>query len=200
MKILAFTDPHTSEKQLQKVKEKVEKENPDMIICSGDFTIFTRQTEMMLKKFHELGKPFYFTHGNHEDEQEVRKLSKKYSNLHFFHKETCVIQEILFLWYGGGGFSQTDKKFEAFAPFFEKEMKPYEKVIMITHGPPYQTTLDPIVGEHCGNISFKQFLTKHAQKIILYLCGHLHENFHKHDKIGNCILINPGPDGELIEI
>ena len=57
MKILAFTDPHTSEKQLQKVKEKVEKENPDMIICSGDFTIFTRQTEMMLKKFHELGKP-----------------------------------------------------------------------------------------------------------------------------------------------
>lgn len=200
MKILAFTDPHTSEKQMNKVAEKVKKENPDLIICSGDFTIFTRQTDMMLKKFHELGKPFFFTHGNHEDEIEVRKLSKKYSNLHFFHKEFCVINGILFLWYGGGGFSTVDKKFEAFAPIFEKKMEKYEQVIMVTHAPPYQTKLDLIVGEPCGNMSFKQFLTKHSQKIKLCICGHLHENFHQHDKIGNCVLINPGPDGEIIEI
>ena len=200
MKILAFTDIHNSEKQMLKVKEKALQDKPDLVICSGDFTVMGRSTENMLKHFNDLGKPFYFTHGNHEDEYEIRKLVKKYPNLHFLHKETCVVNDILFLWYGGGGFSSIDKRFESLVSSFEKKMQNYSKVVMITHGPPYKTNLDPIVGEPCGNLSYKQFLVKHCAKIVLYLCGHLHENFHKHDQIGNCKLINPGPDGEIIEI
>ncbi|MBS3176515.1 metallophosphoesterase [Candidatus Woesearchaeota archaeon] len=200
MKILAFTDLHNSEKALDKMREKVLKNNPKIIICSGDFTIFCRNPEPMLKKFNQFGKPFYFTHGNHEDEREVERISKKYSNLHFFHKETCVIDDILFLWYGGQGFSCVDKRFEQFFPTFEKKMKNFEKVVLVTHAPPYKTKLDLIVGEHCGNKSFRQFLMKHCSKIILYICGHLHENFHKSDRIGKCRLVNPGPDGEIIEV
>ena len=200
MRILAFTDIHCSPAALDRIKEKVKTKNPDIIICSGDFTIFTRHTDAMLKKFQELGKPFYFTHGNHEDEAQIRSLVKKYSLLHFFHREACVLAGTLFLWYGGGGFSFRDKAFERFAPFFEKLIKKHDRIVMITHAPPYKTKLDPIVGQHCGNNSFKQFLVKHSAKISLYLCGHLHENFHKKDKVGNCVLVNAGPDGEIIEL
>ena len=34
----------------------------------------------------------------------------------------------------------------------------------------------------------------------MLLCGHLHENFNKKDKLNKTILINPGPNGEMITI
>ena len=37
-------------------------------------------------------------------------------------------------------------------------------------------------------------------KPVLTICGHLHETFNKQDKLGKSIIINPGPEGQLIEI
>jgi len=35
---------------------------------------------------------------------------------------------------------------------------------------------------------------------VLVLCGHFHENFRKQDKIKNTLIINPGPDGTIINV
>lgn len=64
--------------------------------------------------------------------------------------------------------------------------------------PPYRTKLDNLYGESVGNISFRKFLVK--GKVDLMLCGHLHENFNKKDKLKNTIIVNPGPSAKIITI
>ena len=75
MKILAFTDSHGSRTALTKIKQKAKK--ADYVLCCGDFTIFSNGTQTFLKEFNKIKKPFILIHGNHEGEDEVRKLVKK---------------------------------------------------------------------------------------------------------------------------
>ena len=73
-----------------------------------------------------------------------------------------------------------------------------KKIIFITHGPPYGTKIDLLGTNYAGNKSYTNFIKK--EKPILALCGHLHENFGKTDQIGPSKLMNPGPEGEIIDI
>ena len=73
-----------------------------------------------------------------------------------------------------------------------------KKIILVTHAPPYKTNVDRIAGGHCGNKSIRHFIDKN--KIDLVVCGHLHENFGKEDKIKKTRIINPGPFGKIVEI
>ena len=69
----------------------------------------------------------------------------------------------------------------------------------MTHGPPYGTLLDLIDDDHVGCQSYTSFIEKN--KIPLHLCGHLHENFKVIDEYKErTAIINPGPDGMIIEI
>src|SRR3989344_307952 len=110
------------------------------------------------------------------------------------HKKVKTIGNYNFVGYGGGGFSQRDKEFEKFASKIKKE-----NIVLITHAPPYDTRLDylPQTG-HVGSRSIKEFIKKH--KPLLVICGHLHENETKKQKIKSTMLVNPGSKGEIIEI
>ena len=101
--------------------------------------------------------------------------------------------------YGCGGFSLVDREFDKTAVKFRKIIKMNEdkKIILVTHAPPYKTRLDKL-GIHCGNKSIRKFIDKN--KIDLVICGHLHENFGKEDKINKTRLINPGPFGKILTV
>ncbi|MAG38453.1 hypothetical protein CMO90_00010 [Candidatus Woesearchaeota archaeon] len=195
MKILAYTDHHGSPDELKEVAEKVKK--ADIIICAGDFTIFEHEVEFIMHQMNNLSKKTLLIHGNHEAEETTNLLSKHFKNIKFLHKKAYETNGYLFLGYGGGGFATIEPEFEEQSKEFKKLMK-RKKTILITHGPPYGTKLDIMGGGHVGNKSFTKFI-KEAQP-DLFICGHLHERFHTKDKIGKTILINPGPDGEIIEI
>ena len=140
-------------------------------------------------------------HGNHEDEKTFMKFSKLFKNIIFIHKNYFIEDNVLFLGYGGGGFSETDKAFEKIANTKFKKLirnNKREKIILVTHAPPYRTKLDKLGDGHCGNKSIRHFAEKN--KISFLICGHLHENFGKEDKIGKTKVINPGPFGKMIEI
>ena len=107
----------------------------------------------------------------------------------------------MFLGYGGGGFSQRDKEFEHLAKTkFNDAIKSNKdkKIILVTHAPPYGTKVDLIVGEHCGNKTFRDFIIKN--KVDLHICGHLHENFDKKDNLKKTLIVNPGPYGRIIKL
>src|SRR3989344_1980278 len=80
----------------------------------------------------------------------------------------------------------------------ETEIKK-ENIFLKTHAPPDDTRLDclPQTG-HVGSKSKKEFIKKH--KPLLVICGHLHENEAKKQKIKSTMLVNPGSKGEIIEI
>ncbi len=197
MKLLIFTDVHSNLKIIHKLIEKSKKENPDLLICSGDISEFGKNLEKILLMFKSTNKPLIILHGNHELEEELKIMSKKFDFIIFLHKKLLKINNYTFLGYGGSGFSYRDKDFEFFIKKHASELKK-SNLILITHAPPYKTKLDQIHNNHYGNLSIKRFIREF--KPVIHICGHFHENFGKTNKLQNTLLINPGPFGKIINL
>jgi len=199
MKILAFTDIHGSATALKRLKKKVLSQKPDLLVCAGDVSVFEHGIVSLMRKLDKLNKEIIIIHGNHEEPSTFRKCSKLFKNIIFIHKKHFIKDDSLFLGYGGGGFSIVDKEFEKVGKKFKKIISNNKdkKIILVTHAPPYKTKLDKLE-IHCGNKSIRNFVEKN--KIDLLICGHLHENFGKEDKIKKTKVVNPGPFGKIIKV
>ncbi len=201
MKLLAFTDIHGSLTALRRLEQKVKYQKPDLLVCAGDISIFEHGIVGIMRKLSQLNKRILIIHGNHEDASTFFKYSRLFKNIIFIHKNYFIEEDLLFLGYGGGGFSKTDRMFEHIAKTkFNKIIKENKgkKIILLTHAPPYGTRLDKLGKNHAGSKSFLDFIKKYG--VNLSISGHLHENFGKEDKIGKTKVINPGPFGKIIEI
>jgi uncharacterized protein len=196
MKLLAFVDLHGSLKALDKIKAKAKQ--ADMIVCAGDISIFENNLDYLLFQLNKLNKPVLVIPGNHEDNTDISQLTNELNNVTNIHKKAFAKDNLLFLGYGGSGFSMVDKEFISISKKFEKELKKHKdkKTILVTHAPPYKTKLDKIQGEACGNKSIKNFILKVKPNLVI--SGHLHENAGKEDKIKSIRLVNPGPYGKII--
>jgi len=199
MKILAFADTHESFTSRKKIDALVKTERPDVIVCAGDFTVFEQYLEQMMDWMQKLPAPVLLIHGNHEEEAVVRKMCAHRSNLTFIHKKPVLIQDTLFIGWGGGGFDTMDAQFDHHAKEIAPRIEKATKVVLVTHGPPHGNKLDHLHGGNVGNRSYSNFLKKNAN-VVLAISGHLHENFEKEDKQHNCRLINPGPNGKVLTI
>ena len=112
MKILAFTDIHGSLVALKRLEQKVRAQKPELLVCSGDVSIFEYGIVGILRRLNKLNKKIIIVHGNHEDEKTFVKCSRMFKNIIYIHKNYFIEGNALFLGYGGDGFSIVDKKFE----------------------------------------------------------------------------------------
>jgi putative phosphoesterase len=198
MKILAFTDTHGNKKAIDEIIRKTKEENPDLLICCGDLSIFGEKLDVIAKKLNELNKKILIIPGNHETEEQIRYISLKYKNILNLHKGLFEYNNHLFFGYGEGGFSTNDEKFERITAKLEKDLSKDKPLILILHAPPHKTNLDILQTGHVGNKSYRKFIEKVSP--IIVLSGHIHENEKKQDKINTTLLINPGREGCIIEI
>ncbi len=211
MKILAFTDIHGNAKslgyvsisqtlkRLEQFKKTIKKEHIDVAVCIGDFTFFNEHVELLLKKIADLGVDVLLVHGNHEDEMEVRILSKQYPSIHFMHKKMKKIGNYTFIGYGGDGFSRRDPEFVATMKTLTKKLDKKEKIIFISHEPPYGTKIDYREGYgHVGSVDYREFIDKN--NVVLALAGHIHECFGEEQKLKKVLVLDPGPDGRIINL
>ena len=203
MRILAFTDLHGDEKATGKLLERIKKEKPDAIVCAGDISNFSVGLRNILKKFN-LGIPFLIIPGNHETPEEIQVYSKEFKSITDIHCKHFILDKAFFAGCGGGGFTSHHAEFEQSEKKFSESIKKLKlqdhkyKVILVTHQPPYKTKLDYIMGEFSGSKSIRKFIEKNQPSYCI--CGHIHENEGKQDKIGETIILNPGPLGKIIEI
>jgi len=199
MKILAFTDLHNDISALENIKEQIKNNDIELAVCTGDFTFFEHHVEIMIKKIAELGTDVLLVHGNHEYDEVVEALCKQHKNIHFMHNNTKKFGKYVFIGHGGGGFSLRDPDFVENSKRLMKNVEKNEKIILMTHAPPHNTKVDVVPGYgHVGNKDYRDFIEKN--NVVLALCGHIHEGFNKHDKIGNAFVINPGYNGKIIDI
>lgn len=189
MKILAFSDIHGNKKAVASIIKLSNAKNPDILICAGDISSPSMSTKEVVKELKKTKKPLLVIHGNHETSQEVIQ-DKQVTNL---HKNLMSIGDYNFLGFGGGGFSKKDLEFEKFTKNIKKE-----NLVLVTHAPPYNTSLDILPMGHVGSISIKNFIKN--SKPILAICGHLHENEGKSQRSNKTLMINPGIKGKIIEI
>ncbi len=196
MKILAFTDLHSNLKLIGKLRKKAQ--NAELVVCTGDFTFFQKNIVRVLAEIDKIGKKVLLINGNHEDDEEVKRLCMRLKNIVFLHKSSYTHKSrdktFLFAGYGGMGFSLRDRDFElSMKKFIGKS-----NLVLLTHAPPYGTRLDAISSYHGGSRSITSFIKKAGP--LLAVCGHFHENFGKKDRIGKTVLVNPGPEGRIIEV
>jgi len=196
MKILVFADMHGNKKALKDIILRAKKKDVDLIVNAGDFSIFGDEQEKILSKLNKIEKPILIIHGNHEDDSELRKICKKLKHCYFIHNKKFKKNNHVFIGWGGGGFSFRDRGFEKNITKFKKWSKD-NKVVLVTHAPPYKTKVDKIHKEHAGCKSIRKFIE--SVKPELTVCGHLHE-CKGEDKIKGSLVINPGYKGKVVEI
>ncbi len=196
MKILFFSDTHGDKKALEILRNKAKES--DGLVCAGDFTQMERNIEDIMSYLNSFNKTILMIHGNHEDEHRVKELCKAHKNIIFLHKGIYTVGDYIFMGYGGGGFASEDPRFQKVAGFFKKEAENKKRIILVTHGPPYGTSLDRINSQYIGNKTYREFIE--STKPHLAVSGHIHETAGKTDKIGRTLLINPGKYGAFVEI
>jgi len=198
MKILTFTDLHLSDRAFKVLQKKAKLHKPDLIICCGDHTVFDNESSKITKKIAALGNVFII-HGNHESASGVRKESAKYPRMTFIHKKIAIVNEYAFIGWGGGGFQYDYPEFDKFIERNVARLKG-KKLVLVTHAPPYNTTLDDVFGSHVGSKTFIRFVKKYKNQLVAYFCGHIHECMKNTQKVGKCLMLNPGADGMVVEI
>jgi len=199
MRILAFVDLHASMTGLIELKKKVKEKKPDLLISAGDMTIFAENMEWVMGRIAKLKVPCLVIPGNHEEDSHLSSICKMHDNLIYLHKKTFEKEGILFIGHGGGGFSFEVPDFDKFIDRIKEKIKKYDKIILVTHQPPFKTNLDVVYGgRHVGSKTYRKFLQKYNNKVKMMVCGHIHECQRKHDKLGKTRMLNPGPTGVLV--
>src|SRR3989344_4159426 len=198
MKLLAFTDSHLNKIALKRIKEKALKYKPDLMICCGDISIFGSGLNEVAKFLNSFNIKTLVIPGNHESPEEIRDICSKNKNLINLHRGLYEYENYLFFGWGTGGFSFIEEGFEKTAKQFKKSQDKSKKLIFVTHAPIYNTKLDELPFGHRGCKSTRKFIEE--VQPVLTLCGHFHENFKKQDKIKKTLIVNPGPDGTIIEL
>ncbi len=197
MKFLAFVDLHEDRKVLQKLLERAKQEDIDFLVCAGDLSQFGHNLGYVLRQLDNLGKKMYLIPGNHESDQVFNNILSNYPNCMNLHQKDLEIGNHVFLGYGEGGFAREDAEFRKIAREWYGKHKE-RKTVLITHGPPHNTTADFIEGNHVGNRDFRAFIERIKPQLVI--CGHIHENAGAVDKIGETKVVNPGWEGMVIEL
>src|SRR3989338_858304 len=196
MKLLVFTDVHGSNIAIKQIINKAKE--ADLLICAGDLTNFGVELNSILKQFKETNKKMIIIPGNHESNAEINNACKKFDFLINIHLKKHKINDIVFFGFGTGGFSKIDSELEEIMQNLKFNEK--EKLIFVSHGPPFGTKLDYLdhLQRYRGSKTLREFIKKFKPKFVV--CGHLHENEKKEDKLNNTIILNPGKYGKIIEI
>jgi len=74
MKILAFVDIHGNKIFLNEIIERAKREKPHIIVCAGDISNWGQNLNSILSKINKIGILTLIIHGNHESEDEIKKI------------------------------------------------------------------------------------------------------------------------------
>ena len=198
MNILCFADVHAHKQSLKSLLEKAQK--ADVLICAGDLSVFGQGLDASMQMLDRAGKMILMVPGNHESEDMVKALSRRFQRVIPLHKQIYRLGDYFFVGFGEGGFSLREPEMEAFFKRVKSLLMKGKKIVFVTHAPPYNTTLDylPWLGEHRGCQTtvdvIKQF------KPILTVCGHFHETSGKNCWVGKTLAVNPGPQGKIVKL
>jgi Icc-related predicted phosphoesterase len=203
-RILAFTDPHGSLESASAILELAQREQPEHVVCAGDFSYFGTRFDGFLTRLRELGKVVYYVNGNHETEATTREMECWFPFMQ--NVEYQVVDGESFRIgglpatgeYWPGGRADEGAVHSATAMLKNPGGLPF---ILLSHYPPWMSAIagySAMTPDSGGSRTVLRILD--ALKPTLVICGHYHQDFGKEDRIGPIRLVNPGPNGKIIEI
>lgn len=200
MKILAASDIHGDRRQAERLAERAEKENVDLVILCGDLSYFETSTEGIIGPFAKKNKKVILIPGNHETVATADFLAEVYgaTNLHGY---SIKYKDIGLFGCGGaniGMFSLSEEEIFQLIEKGHERIKDSKKKILITHVHPAGSKMELFTKIFPGSKGLKKAIDTFKPDFLL--CGHVHEAEGIEEIIGKTKVINVGKSGKILEI
>ena len=201
MKLFAFGDTHGVTDFSYLVARAQE---ADVLLCVGDVTEFGRDVPAVVEALASLArsadKPLVITHGNHEGRLLRAALRVHAPQIVYLHNSTHDLGDALFFGFGGGGFRTRDGEVEAFLRSAHSDHSAHQGlVVWVFHGPPRGCVVDEVPGIGSTGCFSKRALMDELVPHVVF-CGHIHEQFGVVKQVGDTVVVNPGPQGVLVDV
>ena len=201
MKILVLSDLHANNENVGKLDEQFA--IADAVIFAGDFAeCFKPETgKEALNTLCTKHDTIFAVLGNCDEPEFIEELEDQ----DICVEKTLVFHEGLAIAGSGGGTYFTGKTanereeeeilsdFNIVKTSVEQtgDNSLWKNLILISHNPPKDTKCDAVNAElHAGSQLFADFIKENQPLAVV--CGHIHEG-KAVDKIGDTVVINPGP-------
>jgi Icc-related predicted phosphoesterase len=195
MRLLAFSDVHRNNRTARKLADMAG--DADAVVAAGDFADFHIGLEKLIDMLVVIETPTILVPGNNETEEALREACQGWKAATVLHGEGTTIDGVHFWGLGGGvpptpfdwSFDLTDEEAEA------KLAGAPAGGVLVVHSPPKGHLDGP------REIGSEAILgTIEAKQPKVAICGHVHEDAGKEDRIGPTRLYNVGPEGTWIEL
>jgi len=200
-RILAIGDIHGDKRLTQKLADKAEKENIDLVILAGDLTHFENSLEGIIGPFIKAKKQVLIIPGNHESVETVNFLAKMYPNTKSLHGY-YIKRGKLGIFGAGlaniGPFAISEKELFEMLKEGNAQLKNIEKRIMVTHIHPSGTTMEKMSKFVPASTAVRKAIEKFQPDIAI--CGHVHEAAGMEEMIGKTRVINVSRKEKIFEI
>ncbi|MCX8183809.1 MAG: metallophosphoesterase family protein [Crenarchaeota archaeon] len=199
MRVFACTDVHLRLSLLEEALKT--SKDADLAVFLGDLTVYGKGLDAGLEKLKALNDNVFIIPGNNETPEE---LGHKASILGIvcLHGEKKVFKGFTFAGVGGSLPTPFNTPFEIGEDEFKRVLSGFKglnRLVLLSHTPPFNTSLDlTSMGEHIGSVELRRFIEEESP--LACLCGHVHERAGLSERIGETLVINPGPRGMLIEL
>jgi uncharacterized protein len=200
MKILAFGDIHGDSRLAEKLAEKADKENVDLVVLCGDITFQDEQPTNLLGPFVKRNKKVVLIPGNHDSFATADFLAQMYGvkNLHGY---SITAGDVGLFGCGGSNIGINRLEEKEIHNILRKSYKGVEKLktrIMVTHVHPSGTTMEKFSRFVPGSDGVRKAVEELKPDILL--CSHVHEAEGLEEKLGKTRIINVGKQGKIIDI
>lgn len=194
MRVCALTDFHGSSKGIEAASRALAQYRFDVILLAGDISFNDFElAKNLLDKLCALKKKIFFVPGNTDTKAIINYENE---NLQCIDGKQTEFQGYRILGLGGAPLSPFDTPYQwsddkAAEILKRAHNKKPSELIILSHAPPKNTTLDKIrSGAHIGSSALRAFIEE--VKPLLVICGHIHEA-KGWEKIKETLIINPGP-------
>jgi len=195
MRLLAFSDVHRNDRTARKLADMAA--DADVVVAAGDFADLHIGLDKLIDMLVVIETPTVLVPGNNETEDALREACQGWKAATVLHGEGKTIDGVDFYGLGGGipttpwdwSFDLTEEEAEA------KLAETPEGGVLVVHSPPKGHLDGP---RELGSEAILSAIQEKRPRVAI--CGHVHEDGGKEDRIGPTRLYNVGPEGTFIEV
>jgi Icc-related predicted phosphoesterase len=198
MKLLVFSDLHRDRDAARSLVERADQ--ADVLVGAGDFAVVRHGIDDVIEILKEVDKPTVLVPGNGESDVELEAACRGWASAHVLHGGGITLDGIPFYGIGAGipvtpfgdwSFDLTEDEAEVMLAECP------ERGVLISHSPP-NGHLDEAGGRHLGSHAVLEAIEQTSPRLVI--CGHIHGWWGKHSTIGQTLVVNAGPEGQLLDL
>jgi Icc-related predicted phosphoesterase len=196
MNLLLFSDLHCDHGAARRLVEQAAA--VDVVVGAGDFANVRRGLRDVVAILRAIERPVVLVPGNSETTDELRTACRDWPNAHVLHGSSVTLDGVEFY---GLGAAVPVTPFGAWS-FDLTEDEAADLLadapsggILVSHSPPKGAVDRDSSGRSLGSTAVRSAIE--AKQPALVVCGHIHGSAGQSARIGETVVINAGPDGQV---